>query len=253
MLSVLLQHAPADRQVSTTLNEIVTASSRLQLALRSAYHDPEQCVGHTKLPPGERLSRLIDVQQRWANMSPKRIEVLKCDPGGLLSQGIFVSAGEERDNEDGHELADEESSDGGDNYYQPFNAWTTYDLTDVRDAPAGKWPQSPGYRFASYAISREENLIAIARFPVLDEEECEVYLYLLDPGGNGGELNRTPVQHPQAVPNGYFTARVSCTDTVDITLVGGVVQVSSCFMTGMWDWRTGEETMVSTRTCRCER
>lgn len=261
----------ADVQVCTSLNDIVTTSPPLQLTLRETYHDPEQCLKQQDLSPAEQLARIMDVQQRWAKLDPKRVEWVK-HPGGAMrvSGGLLViahsnkqqapthgdkagSIGAQDDGEGLMDLGEDEDEDENDDsrsddsmsYYSPFRAWSIYDYRKARDAPVYDTPcfvKCPGFRFASFDISFEENLVAIARFPELDGDACDVFFYLLDPAGSEDEV---PIQHPEAIAKGYLTVPVSCTDTVHIVLTPGAIYVQSCFTGSIWNWRTGEQTMVS--------
>lgn len=245
--------APADLQVCTHLNDVVTSSSRLQLTLRAAYHDVEQCTKHGENGPGAQLRRLVDVQRRWATLDPKRVELVRLPSGAMqISGGLLVMVHEDLnhvspgEDENSATTAEEDAASSTSmDYYAPHRAWTVYDHTNVRESPvetAPTWTHSPGYKFASFAISREENVIAVARIPVLDGDTCEVFFYMLEPTDHG---DSTPVQHPQAVAAGYLTVPVSCTDWIGLALAPGVVYVTSCFTGNAWNWRTGEQTMAS--------
>lgn len=122
-------------QASTYLNDLVTASTAAQLKLRDAFHVRQS---RRRLNTGRaaELERVIDIEQNWASLTPRRIHIIYPEPGGILSgyrgrvlrpvdpghqevQDQLTQAGPPAPDEDQGDLALFESEDGRDHEVQP--------------------------------------------------------------------------------------------------------------------------------------
>lgn len=218
---------------------MVTTSARLQLTLRLASYNGGPYTKHSETSSaGDRLAQLIDTQRRWATLDPKRVELFRgsnfgresfYDEDTHISRGLLVIATK----------APHPSS-----YHLLWDGWDVYDMSNARNAPLGTarhWKQRPGFKFSGLAISREDNVIAVARGgEARDDRLCEVYFYLLE----SGTEDELPIQHPKAVAKGSIIIPVNFGTSLSITLAGRTVCFQSSSLCSVWDWRTGEQIIV---------
>lgn len=186
------------------------------------------------------MERLIDIQKRWAALAPKRVELLSGPNVGLpkvYGEAAHVSGGL---------LALPINSHPFD-YDAPWCGWTVYDCTNARDTSlqqARQWTRRPGFKFAGFAMSRSENLVAVVRIP--DERNyttCQIYFYRLESTSGDGDV--APVQHPDAVPCGHLTAPIRGRVALGLTLTSETVCLQSWRRCDVWDWRSGRKILVS--------
>lgn len=185
----------------------------------------------------------MDTQRRWASLNPKRVELLRSPNVGRetyydrdthISQGLLIIA---------------TKAPHPPPYHLPWDGWVVYDLANTRNAPldtAQQRIQRPGFSFSGLAISREENVIAVARGgDDREDRTCKVYFYLLESVSE----DDLPIQHPETVVNGYITIPVDLGGDLSITFAGRSVCFQSSLQCTVWDWHTGQQIMVRSETC----
>ncbi|WOO80714.1 uncharacterized protein LOC62_03G004231 [Vanrija pseudolonga] len=260
----------------TNLNHVVASSARLQLALRTAFYGLEGVP--VSGAPGPAAERMIDVQRRWAALSPKRIDIVPTDMmhGALMatSDGFLVLPTHSSNAQPeimGHEEDKSEPIGDGCN---------VFDLRDLRDGSldaAPKWKLAFGFEYDSIAVNAADGVLAVCSLATKsgggpddggrDEEGSDdddeddngggftvtrtVHFYRLVAPSNGADPEPHPAAAGPIIRSDWIEvmdddddedARIQGRWTIELR-AGGVLAAWGGSRSGarLYDWRTGAE------------
>lgn len=248
------------------------SSSALQLQLRTAYHgiNRRSVAVQRGGTASQRLARMIESERNWSTLQPRHIDVLDFPDlqcwavtDGLLLVTHMVAAEDPGDNDD---------DDNDMEFPKHFTSWTVHDINGRKGQGAiPKVTYQLDFEASSIASSRADNVVAVVevstRFDNANYIVTSVvhYFYLEPPSAvfDGSTVKAVPLADegtgkPKTLEfNTYIETRPFQEDIVMVArlmdcelqlLPGGVLETAvggNDMETIVWDWRTGERTMVS--------
>lgn len=152
-------------QTCTNLNHVVGNSAKLQLALRTAFYGLEGVP--VSGAPGVAVERMIDVQRRWASLTPKRIDIVPTEEmhgAQMTSSDGFLVLPTHSSNAPPEIFAYEECK------HEPIgDGCTVFDLRSLRDTSledAPKWKLAFGFEYDSIAVNAADGVLAVCNLSV---------------------------------------------------------------------------------------